>query len=346
MGFYFRKSISFGGVRFNFSKSGIGVSVGFKGFRIGTGPRGNYVHMGANGLYYRASLGAKKIKNSIPSNVDNIVKNNEKSDLNFVSIESSEITQIMDSSSVELLNEIQGKLKKIPFWPFGLLLSLAHPLLGILAAIVLYQVDRYRKTVILLYDIDETIEKELQNFYDSFEEIKSCSMIWHVQAKARTTNYKYYSGARTIIQRNSIKIIDKCPKYMKTNVKVPCIPVGQRKLYFFPDRIFIYEGNKVGSLSYSSFKIEHDNTLFIEEGIVPNDGIIVDYTWKYVNKDGGPDLRFNNNRKLQILSYSEIRFTSDTGLNECIQLSRPNVGINLINALSTRNMNIRLQEGR
>ena len=60
MGFYMRKSVSFGGVRFNFSKSGIGVSVGVKGFRIGTGPRGNYIHMGRNGIYYRAALGRKK----------------------------------------------------------------------------------------------------------------------------------------------------------------------------------------------------------------------------------------------------------------------------------------------
>lgn len=32
--------------RFNLSNSGIGVSAGIKGFRVGTGPRGNYVHMG------------------------------------------------------------------------------------------------------------------------------------------------------------------------------------------------------------------------------------------------------------------------------------------------------------
>ena len=46
MGFYFRKSINLGGLRFNLSKSGVGVSTGFKGFRIGSGPRGNYVQMG------------------------------------------------------------------------------------------------------------------------------------------------------------------------------------------------------------------------------------------------------------------------------------------------------------
>jgi TolA-binding protein len=41
LGLRFRKSISLGkGVRLNFSKSGVGVSAGVKGYRVGVGPRG------------------------------------------------------------------------------------------------------------------------------------------------------------------------------------------------------------------------------------------------------------------------------------------------------------------
>ena len=57
MGFYIRKSISVGPFRFNLSNSGVGLSAGVKGFRIGSGPRGNYVHIGRGGLYYRSTLG-------------------------------------------------------------------------------------------------------------------------------------------------------------------------------------------------------------------------------------------------------------------------------------------------
>ena len=46
MGVTFRKSISAGPVRFNLSGSGIGMSVGVKGLRVGTGPRGGYVRAG------------------------------------------------------------------------------------------------------------------------------------------------------------------------------------------------------------------------------------------------------------------------------------------------------------
>ena len=68
MGFYLRKSLRFGPLRFNLSKSGVGVSAGVKGFRVGMGPRGNYVHAGAGGIYYRATLpsagGSTRARNS------------------------------------------------------------------------------------------------------------------------------------------------------------------------------------------------------------------------------------------------------------------------------------------
>ena len=53
MSFYIRKSVKFGPLRFNISKSGIGVSAGIKGARLATGPRGTYVHLGRHGIYYR-----------------------------------------------------------------------------------------------------------------------------------------------------------------------------------------------------------------------------------------------------------------------------------------------------
>src|SRR6266404_2641122 len=67
MAFYFRKSLNFGPVRLNFSKSGIGVSAGIKGARISTGPRGTYVHAGRNGFYYTQRIGGTSSTNTVPS---------------------------------------------------------------------------------------------------------------------------------------------------------------------------------------------------------------------------------------------------------------------------------------
>ncbi|MDO4559170.1 MAG: DUF4236 domain-containing protein, partial [Planctomycetia bacterium] len=55
MGFI-RKSVRVRPFRFNLSKSGLGVSAGVTGARIGTGSHGTYVHLGRGGLYYRKTL--------------------------------------------------------------------------------------------------------------------------------------------------------------------------------------------------------------------------------------------------------------------------------------------------
>jgi hypothetical protein len=59
MPFYIRKSFRLGPVRINLSKSGLGASVGVKGARIATGPRGTLVNAGRMGLYYRKWLGPR-----------------------------------------------------------------------------------------------------------------------------------------------------------------------------------------------------------------------------------------------------------------------------------------------
>jgi DNA segregation ATPase FtsK/SpoIIIE, S-DNA-T family len=59
MGFFLRKSIKFGPIRINLSKSGIGVSGGIKGARISTGPRGTQLNVGRKGVYYRKQLSSR-----------------------------------------------------------------------------------------------------------------------------------------------------------------------------------------------------------------------------------------------------------------------------------------------
>lgn len=56
MGFGFKKSKNYGGVKVNLSKSGIGFSTGVKGFRVSAGPNGVNLNAGRNGIYYRKKL--------------------------------------------------------------------------------------------------------------------------------------------------------------------------------------------------------------------------------------------------------------------------------------------------
>src|SRR4029079_9311213 len=121
MGFYIRKSVSLGPLRFNLSKSGIGVSTGIRGFRVGSGPRGNYVHMGRNGLYYRHTLPAARPGDISP----NIPRLGTSDPPDFThgplgEITSGPVSGMVDSSSAKLLAELNEKSKRFNLWPIAL----------------------------------------------------------------------------------------------------------------------------------------------------------------------------------------------------------------------------------
>src|SRR5215469_7203403 len=74
MRLHLRKSIRTGPVRWNLSKSGIGMSVGVRGLRVGTGPRGSYIAGGRNGIYFRQSLGgsSRTMRTARPAHVSTV----------------------------------------------------------------------------------------------------------------------------------------------------------------------------------------------------------------------------------------------------------------------------------
>ena len=334
MGFYFRKSVNFGPFRFNFSRSGIGVSTGVKGFRVGTGPNGNYVHMGRKGIYYKKTFGKNNNKSQI-SSYNNLKYNNINTNNNLESekIESQNISEIVDSTSEELIKEINEKQKLFSYRWLSLF-GIFNPVLFLILFIVFYYIDKNRKTVIIVYDIDTETEQELQKFYDSFNDINKCHKKWQIIESMRNADYKYHSGASNLIKRININITMGAPSFIKTNVKVPCINMANGgTLCFLPDKLLIIRGKEVGALSYENVKINKYTGRFIEEEEKPFDGTVIDYTWRYVNKSGGPDLRFSNNPRIPIMEYTYMDFLSTNGLNEKFMLSKAVVGDSFINEL-------------
>jgi hypothetical protein len=62
MGWFFRKSVNFGPLRINISKSGVGYSVGGKDLRVGVDAKGHRyedVTVPGTGLHYRSSKKAR-----------------------------------------------------------------------------------------------------------------------------------------------------------------------------------------------------------------------------------------------------------------------------------------------
>ena len=93
-------------------------------------------------------------------------------------------------------------------------------------------------------------------------------------------------------------------------------------MYFLPDRILVRDGRRYADVPYASCRITGTATRYIEEGSVPRDAERIGTTWKYVNKGGGPDRRYKNNRKLPILRYGQLTLTTPSGLSFIWQTSQ------------------------
>lgn len=354
MGFYLRKSIRVGPIRFNLSKSGIGVSAGVKGLRFGTGPHGNYVHMGRGGIYYRKTFSRPSGRElslsprETPQPIEDYGADRGVGPM--VEIESGNVNEMVDSSSVELLRELDEKKRKIRLGPIVIVLTVicsialfifeTPPLLrlvvlfiGLIWTYIAFRRDILVKTVVLFYGFDPELENAYALLHDAATRLASCVGHWHISASAKVYERKYHAGASALVERKSTAVKKTAPPFLKTNIETISIGVGKQTMYFFPDRVLIYESGKVGAVGYDQLKVSCSQTRFIEE-TAPSDAQVVDQTWRYVNKNGGPDRRFSNNRMLPICLYDEIHFASATGVNEIIQASRSGIGVPFRDAIA------------
>lgn len=345
MPFYFRKSVSAGPFRFNFSNGGVGVSVGVRGLRIGTGPRGHYIHAGRNGFYYRASLGRASARPQPRLQPETPAPPTDPPSpgVDLIEIESANVLALQDVTFADLLKELNEKARQarlsvvvpallgmagfgaaLAINPQGLwLVALALPgwLLG-------RWLDSYKRTSVLFYDIDGEQQGRYSRLTDAFDDLMACGGKWHIQAQGMINDLmtrKRNAGATGLVNRKTTGLGYRLPEIVKSNITPPSLQAGRQTLFFFPDVVLVADGNRFGAISYPDLRVDHQQSRFIEDGRQPSDAQVVDHTWQFTNKSGGPDRRFNNNRQLPICLYDSLHLSSPTGLNELFQFSRTGV---------------------
>ena len=364
MPFYIRKAISVGPLRFNISKSGIGISAGVRGLRIGSGAQGNYVHAGRAGVYYRKTLPgqpigsatafknlAKKIDSpslesdtSPPAVADSIPQE-------VTEFESGSALGMIDSTSEGLLSDLNAKRTRSNLWPwiagvtivavgglsfagFGSWVWICAAAFGLGLTFWVYQMDETDRYLVSMYELDDDVEKPYRELCAAFEELSASGGVWHIMSEQSASNSKRSSGATSTVDRKPIlPKVGAGPTHLKTNISVPMLPVGQQNLFFLPDRILVEAPEGYGAIRYSDLSISTSKERFVESGQLPKGAEIVGKTWKYANKSGEPDQRFNDNREVPIAIYDRLHLRSPSGLNELIQLAQPDISRRLQQAL-------------
>lgn len=349
MGFYFRKSKSLGPARLNMSKSGLGVSTGVKGARVSFGPSGTYVNLGKNGIYYRKKIGGRSSKASkqrdtknSPSSVAYSQQPRVEQNTNYDYSDAIRVYDNSYSDSVlgkEILKDVKRSHLFIWLW---IVISIASIVLlkewGLLVLAISALVFWRFFTARVIYDLEQEADFEWQKLTEVLFGLRTSNRLWLVEQREYNSNRKVSAGADASVTRGTASVLAIKPNRktgfgIKTNVNSFAIKSSKCQILFIPSGIIVKKGSKTVAYSYDQINIISSTVNFVEDGSIVKDAEVIRHTWQYVNKDGSPDRRFNNNRQLPVCRYGVISING-ANINIDLQTSNSSVSANVGSAYS------------
>ena len=302
MPWFLRKSKSVGPVRFNLSKSGVGTSFGVTGARIGSGPGGAYVHMGRKGLYYRRTLSASTGSGTNRQERQVASRRPDPPILGpapvLAEVTSASIDALVDASSDEVLADINAKRGHWFLRLFGI-----------------------RPAAMLTYELDEQEQANHAALLNALATLGRSQRIWQVDAQGQQSDWKHNAGANWTVKRHDVRLSSGNAPGIAANVPIVGMALATQGLFFCPDRLLIRQRGQYAAIGYDSIRVSMSETQFREPTGIPQDAELVGRTWQFVNKSGGPDRRFKNNRQIPVARYASIGIQSASGLNVALLCS-------------------------
>lgn len=181
-----------------------------------------------------------------------------------------------------------------------------------------------RRFVLVEYDIDDDVSQIITERNKALSNLLNCDKVWNIKEYEEVTYTRVNAGAGRNIKRENVNITyEKTPRYLKlvNDLKVYQLSIGTTRYIFLPDKILVVGFLKVGALRYHDINISLKYTRFVENEAAPKDSKFLYNTWQYVNNNGTPDRRFNNNIQIPVYAYEKIFLTSNTGLNLHLMVS-------------------------
>ncbi len=333
----FSRTVRFGLVRFNFTEQGIGVKMPIPGLGAGVEMRGAYIRGGLGRFHYRRSIGAPLQGDTAPIPIAQPRSSSpvihDSNVIHTTEHEAKSILELQDSTSDALLQAMNEQRALHPIWPFAgaallVLLALLRwatdwPVLVYLfiAAMFalgtgwLYWREQLAKLTVLFYEPDQSTATLFEQLCKAQGEVAKVYKLRSVASTSRYADPKYSAGAGHGVQLGPARLFLGHAPGVVANVKVPILASGKTTLAFYPDRILAFQENAVGSIEYSNLSAVSSAIRYVEKDTVAADSTVVDRTWLYVNKKGGPDRRFKNNRELPICAFSQIELSTRDGLD-------------------------------
>ena len=155
-------------------------------------------------------------------------------------------------------------------------------------------------------DLNDVEKWQYSALCESFEKILSCKKIWLIASFARNTGLK--SSVETTVERKEMNFDTGVFNYIKSSFNIPMLRDLSGNIYYLYPRYIIktqlFMNFEVFPIDTVDFK--YSKQRFVEDKIFPEDSYAIDYTYKYVNKNGDPDKRYSYNPRCPIVEYGKI----------------------------------------
>jgi len=352
MGLRLSKSIRFGAVRFNLSSSGIGVSAGIPGIRVGTGPRGAYISGSLGAFRYRKSLGRGRGSSSATSTPTTSPRPGQAppsgtpqaqpAALGRTAYDTASVLELSDASGESVLQTIREQRSRAAYWPFAAVasvvalfaLALTAPQLpsAVLALAAIAAVvgslwmrwrDKLRRLTVLFYELDDESAARFEALSQAVHSAARASRFTAVTERVTYSDRKYHSGADHGVSTKPASASSGFPDGIVANVAIPMLHAQMTTLAFLPDLVLLIQEGDIGAVEYRSLRVGCRPVTIIESTAnAPSDATVIGRNWRYPNKDGGQDRRFKDNFQLPKCRYSELALTTGSGLNLRFMSSR------------------------
>ncbi|MEZ0578413.1 hypothetical protein [Nocardioides sp. MH1] len=209
--------------------------------------------------------------------------------------------------------------------------------IAIAIAVLAYRKESIEHLVPVEYTLEGDVPAWATRVEHTWASLDRLGGAWRIiqSGKVETLyQHKTNAGASYLIGRAPVSFGLAPPKVLAANITVPSLSSGSTTLYFLPDRVLMRTGRKWTDVAYEHLRVDVHRQRFIEDHTPPRDASQVGTTWQYVNKGGGPDRRFKNNRQLPIMLYGRVTLSSAQGLSWILDLSVTSVAESLGSCLS------------
>lgn len=162
-----------------------------------------------------------------------------------------------------------------------------------------------------VFDADADLsEEQLEGFKDiseSFDSLSKADKIWEVTSEHASTERK--SSAAYNIERQQVSFSFDSFLNIKSRFNIPLLKDAFGNSYFLYPKFIIKTkaAPEFSVIPLSTADIKYSSTRFIETEGVPNDSKVIDRTWMYVNKNGGPDRRYSYNPERKVVAYGDLK---------------------------------------